>query len=238
MVVEAESPLADLLQRDLVFLDCEMTGGDATRNHILEIGCVRSRLPDLPLLGELHTRVAPASMRGSNLSSIRIAHYSPRLWRDAVAIDVALDRLRSFAQGGLLVGWAAHHDLEFVQAALRRLNREPIFADAYVELQDWARARFQINRSPGLQAIADRLKVVRDDEHSALDDAGVTYEVFRILWRFSPASLEQALPTLTWDSYAELSGPIQLDETELAERRRELVRHIKPIRARDDPVNG
>jgi len=85
----ASGPMA-LLDHDLVFLDCEMTGGDAERNDIIEIGAVRSRLPDLPMLDELHVKVAPRTTRGTNLTSMRIAGYSPKEWKSAVMIDEAL----------------------------------------------------------------------------------------------------------------------------------------------------
>jgi hypothetical protein len=70
--------------------------------------------------------------------------------------------------------------------------------------------------------IADRLKIVRDQEHSALEDALVTYEVFRMLWRFGPEELEQAIPQLSWNSYAELAGEITLSDEEITRRLAEL----------------
>ncbi len=208
--------------RELVFVDCEMTGGNIDRNEIIEIGAVRSRLPALPVFGELHVRVAPRTMRGSNRDSIRIAGYDRKLWKSAVDIAVALDQLAAFAEGALLVGWATHHDLLFLEAACARVGRPPLFTDAYIELQRWAQARFRVGRTPGLQAIADRLKIVRDEEHSALEDALVTYEVFRMLWRFGPQELDRVLPELTWNSYAELVGEIKLPEEEVAARLAEL----------------
>lgn len=230
MVIHAElaGTDPDLLspQHELVFIDCEMNGGDATRNEIIEIGAVRTRLPSLPLLDELHTRVAPRSMRGSNRDSIRIAGYRPREWRNAVDIAVALERLAAFAEGAIVVGWAAHHDLLFLEVACERCGRPPIFRDVYVDVQRWAQARFRLSRTPGLQAIADRLKIVRDQEHSAIDDALVTYEVFRMLWRFAPEEWDQVIPQLSWNSYAELAGEIVLSEEQVARRLAELRLHV------------
>jgi DNA polymerase III alpha subunit (gram-positive type) len=219
-------PGSALLERDLVFLDCEMTGGDPERNEIIEIGAVRSRLPRLPKLEELGAKVAPRTMRGSSRSSVRIAHYSPAQWKGAIDIEPALQRLREFAQNSLLVGWATHHDLLFVNAAARRLGMEPFFADGYVELQKWAQARLRLAKTPGLQRVADQLKVVRDEEHSALEDALVTFEVFRILWRFSPDELERTLPELGWDSYEVLSGDIGLSGDAAAERAAEVAAYV------------
>jgi DNA polymerase III epsilon subunit-like protein len=212
----------ELLQRDLVFLDCEMTGGDADRNEIIEIGCVRTRLPRLPVVAEYGVKVAPRTMRGSDKNSVRIAHYNPREWKNALPIEQALDQLREFTEGCLLVGWATHNDLVFLYATAERLGVEPLFADGYLELQDWAQRRFGTPRSPGLQRIADQLKIVRDEEHSALEDALVTYEVFRMLWRFGPDELREELPQLDWNSYAELSGEIELGPSSEAARRDEL----------------
>ncbi len=209
-----------------MFVDCEMTGGNIDRNEIIEIGAVRSRLPELPVLGELHVRVAPRTMRGSNRDSIRIAGYDPKLWKSAVDIAPALDQLAAFAEGALLVGWATHHDLLFLEAACTRVGRPPLFTDSYLELQRWAQARFRMGRTPGLQAIADRLKIVRDEEHSALEDALVTFEVFRMLWRFGPEELDRVLPELTWNSYAELAGEIAISEEEVAARLAELTTYL------------
>jgi DNA polymerase III alpha subunit (gram-positive type) len=221
-----QDEITALLQRDLAFLDCEMTGGDYERNDIIEIGCVRSMLPSLAVKGEYGVKVAPRSTRGSDLRSVKIAHYTPQLWKHAIPVERALDELRQFTDGCLLVGWATHNDLLFVNATTDRLGLPRLFDDGYIELQDWAQRRFGLARSPGLQRIADQLKVVRDQEHSALDDALVTYEVFRMLWRFGPDELEEVLPSLSWDSYAELAGDVELDEETLAERLRELAGYV------------
>jgi len=221
-----EFTVDDLLKKNLVFLDCEMTGGDPEHHEIIEIGCVRTRLPRMSNLGELGVKVAPRTMRGSNQGSVRIARYSRAQWKGAIDIDPALKKLREFADGCLLVGWATHHDLLFLNASARRVGIDPFFREGYVELQDWARARFHLQQTPGLQRIADQLKVVRDEEHSALEDALVTFEVFRMLWRYSEDKLQQELPQLGWDSYQTLMGDVELEEAEIAHRTSELAAYV------------
>jgi DNA polymerase III alpha subunit (gram-positive type) len=216
----------ELLDQDLVFLDCEMTGGDPDRNDIIEIGVVRSRLPELAVLGELSLKVAPRSMRGANAQSIRIAGYSPKEWKAAVPVDEALRSLQLFAADGVLVGWATYNDLLFMLATAERVGVAGLVGEAYIELQDWAQRRFELPRSPGLQRIADQLKIVRDQEHSAIEDALVTYEVFRMLWRYGPDEFAAAAAALDWDSYAELTGPITLTPAEVESRRVELARYV------------
>ena len=216
----------DLLDRELAFLDCEMTGGDPVRNEIIEIGCARTRLPSLAAPTEMGVKVIPRTMRGSDKISIRIASYTPQKWKSAIPLERALEDLRTFSAGCVLVGWATHHDLAFLNTAAARANMEPFFPDGYVELQTWAQQRFALPKSPGLQRIADQLKIVRDEEHSALEDALVTYEVFRMLWRFGPAQLPEVIPTLDWSSYATLAGPIELLPEEIEQRREEIVPHV------------
>jgi DNA polymerase III epsilon subunit-like protein len=215
-----------LIQQDLVFIDCEMTGGDPDRNDIIEIGAARSRLPDLALLDQLSVKVAPRTTRGHNQSSLRIAGYSPKEWKSAIPIDEALQRLRDFSRGCATVGWAAYNDLLFVRAAAERAAIDDLVQEAYVELQDWARDRLHFRATPGLQRVADQLKIVRDQEHSAIEDALVSYEVFRMLWRFSTAELDAALPGLDWNSYVEMAGPIVIEDTAARERRAELARYV------------
>src|SRR2546428_8300346 len=72
----ARVDVRELLDRDLAFLDCEMTGVDPERNEIIEIGCARTRLPALESPAELGVKVVPRTMRGSDRNSIRIASYS------------------------------------------------------------------------------------------------------------------------------------------------------------------
>jgi DNA polymerase-3 subunit epsilon len=213
------------LDHDLVFLDCEMTGGDPERHDIIEIGAVRSRLPDLPMLDELHVKVAPRTTHGNDLTSMRIAGYSPKEWKSAVTIEESLRRFQAFAAGSLLVGWATYNDLLFVRAAATRVGIEGLVGDAYIELQDWAQERLHFADSPGLQRVANQLKIVRDQEHSAIEDALVTYEVFRLLWRHSPDELDLVTPTLDWNSYSELTGPISLSPVDADARRLELARY-------------
>ena len=231
---EAAPAALGLLDRDLVFLDCEMTGGDPERNDIIEIGAVRTRLPELVVLSELSSKVAPRTMRGANQQSVRISGYSAKEWKGAIAIDVALHQLREFAAGGVFVGWATYNDLLFVQAAAIRVGIDDLANSAYVELQDWAQQRLHMSRSPGLQRMADQLKIVRDEEHSALEDALVTYEVFRMLWRYGPEEFDLILPTLDWNSYAELAGPIALSDSTAAARRAELARYVVTGASRDE----
>ncbi|HZT08016.1 MAG TPA: 3'-5' exonuclease [Chloroflexota bacterium] len=217
---------SSLLEHDLVFLDCEMTGGDPDRHDIIEIGAVRSRLPELAVLAELSVKVAPRTTRGSNQTSIRIARYSAKEWKSAIQIDEALRQLRQFADAAMFVGWATYNDLLFVRAAAERCGVEGLVGDAYLELQDWAQARLHIARTPGLQSVADQLKVVRDQEHSAIEDAFVSYEVFRILWRFSQEELDEIVPTLDWNSYAQLAGPVILEPDALSTRLAELAGYV------------
>lgn len=218
--------VSELLDRDLVFLDCEMTGGDPERNEIIEIGCARTRLPALDAPRNLSARVVPRTMRGADRNSIRIASYTPQKWKNAIPLEQALADLMAFADGCLLVGWATHHDLAFLNTAAARLGMAPFFADGYIELQDWAQRRFRLSNTPGLQRIADQLKIVRDEEHSALEDALVTYEICRMLWRFDADELGEVIRRLNWDSYAELSGPIELALDQVDARRQELAAHV------------
>src|SRR5205823_411483 len=111
---------------------CEMTGGDPDRNDIIEIGAVRSRLPDLTVLGELSIKVAPRTMRGANQQSIRIAGYSPKEWKSAVPVDEALRRLQEFSAEGVLVGWATYNDLLFMLATAERTGVTGLVGEAYV----------------------------------------------------------------------------------------------------------
>ncbi len=218
----------ELLQRDLLFLDCEMSGGDAERHDIIEIGAVRTRLSDLSVLEDLSLKVAPRSTHGTNPNALRVAGYSAKGWKSAVPIDEALRQLAQIADGTLLVGWATYNDLLFVQAAAARAGLDGLLGEAYVETQDWAQQRLRFERSPGLQRVADQMKIVRDQDHSALEDALVTYEVFRMLWRFNPEATEQALGELDWTSYADLAGPIRIDAKAAEERRAELGRFVRP----------
>jgi DNA polymerase III alpha subunit (gram-positive type) len=216
----------ELLTRDLVFIDCEMTGGDADKHDIIEIGAVRSRLPDVQVVNQLSVKVAPRTTRGTNINSLRIAGYSAKEWKSAVSIDEGLRRLQEFSEGCVLVGWATYNDLLFIQSAAERVGVEGLVGDAYLELQDWAQKRLGYPRSPGLQRVADQLKIVRDQEHSAIEDALVTYEVFRILWRFAPNGFTEAVSALDWNSYADLAGPIALAASDAETRRLELASYV------------
>jgi DNA polymerase III epsilon subunit-like protein len=219
--------LRDLLDRDLAFLDCEMTGGDPERNEIIEIGCARTSLPALSTPRELGVKVVPRTMRGSDRTSIRIASYSPQKWKNAIPLEQALQELRTFVDGSRLVGWATHHDLAFLNTAATRVGIPPFFEDTgYVELQSWAQQRFGLSKTPGLQRIADQLKIVRDEEHSALEDALVTYEVFRMLWRYDADELRRVGPQLDWSSYVELAGPISLAAADVDLRVAEVAAHV------------
>lgn len=234
--------IEDLATKPLVFLDCEMTGAFRPHNRLLDIGFLKAFLKGLISVEEYESRVRvfPQDIRRASRKALRMVGYDDREWKRARPSKEVLMHVRAAVEGCIPVFWDAHCDLEILDDEAARQGLEPLILDGYIDLQRWAQARLDCNQ-PNLHMTADRFKIPYGRMHRGYDDAYVTYELCRMFWRFSKEEMLAIMPTLTWDSYRKLSGPIVLDESTTTERLLELLPHFVPRRqvfvsTRNDPM--
>lgn len=210
----------------LVFLDCEMSGGNPDFNQVIQVGAEKAGFPGLELRSSFERKIKPSTLRGAQRRALRIAHYSVDRWKSAVGIRTALYKLHKISYDCLLAGWDFGQDLRFIYKTCERTDMSPPRCRGYIDVQSWARDRLRLPFKPGLQQVAETLKIQRRMAHDALDDAHVTYMAFRVLWRFSPEELWQMIPSLDWTSHLAAETAIRLGPQQLADRLEELAKYV------------
>ena len=152
-----------------VALDLEMTGTNADKDAIIEIGAVRFTGEALDG-DEFHSFVRPPKSIPYNIR--RLTGIRDDMLRGAPERDEALGLLEHYIGDAPLVGHNIGVDLRFLHAAGLKL-RNPLF-DTY----DLVVTLFPELQTYTLAALASHLGVATTHHHRALDDAHTTRRVF------------------------------------------------------------
>lgn len=179
----------DFRSRPLIFLDLETTGLRVQKHEIVEIGALRVD-PKKPfkILGELQIKVKPKNIHLAEKEALEINGYSTKEWEDAMDIEDALKILDEFGKDGILVGYNVSFDWAFLDKAYFALGRtDPFYYHRldvmpmvyYKLFSDRKMKRFSLGEACRL------LKIERESAHRALDDAKVTYLVFKKLFSYT-----------------------------------------------------
>ena len=180
----------------LLVVDLEMSGPNPTQHEVLEAGCVRATLaPGLPEESSWGERVRPRHIGNAVLGALKVVNYSPKAWRGAIELDVAVGKLAEHGGGAVIAGWGIASDLRFLEEIFRRVEAPWPFAPVALDVQPIARkllARGADVDHFNLGHVADRLGIGRMGEHSALADAYATYDVLLALLQRAESAPEAA----------------------------------------------
>lgn len=179
----------DFRSRPLIFLDLETTGLRAQKHEIIEIGALKVD-PKKPfkVLGELQIKVKPKNIRWATKEALEINGYSAEGWKDAMELEDALKILDEFGREGVLVGFNVSFDWAFLDRAYFALGkRDPFY---YHRLDVMALVYFKMFSERKMKRFSlgeacRLLKIERKSAHRALDDARVTYLVFKELFSYT-----------------------------------------------------
>lgn len=178
---------------EVLVLDLEMSGPNARMHEVLDIGGVRARLaPGLPEGEAWGARVRPRHIGNAVLGALKVVGYSPRAWKDAIALEEAMDRFTRLGHGAAVAGWGIGQDVAFLVESFRRVAIPWPFAPVALDIQPIARGLLggsgRVDHF-NLGHVADRLGVGRLGEHGALADAYAAYDVLvRLLAAGAPSS--------------------------------------------------
>ena len=174
-------------KHNLVFLDAEMTGLNPARHEIVEIGALKVE-PKKPfkVVGELEIKVKPKNIRSASKEALKINGYSAKDWKNALSLEESLKLLDEFAQDGVLVGYNVSFDWAFLNKAYFFLGRSDPFYYHRLDVMPMAYFKLFTERKMkkfSLGEVCRFLEIPREFAHRALDDAKVTYLVFKKLFR-------------------------------------------------------
>jgi len=165
----------------LLVVDLEMSGPNAQMHEVLDIGGVlaefREGLPEVEAWG---ARVKPKHIGNAVPGALKVVGYSSKGWKDAIELQVALERFAQLGREAVIAGWGIGQDMAFLVESFRRMEIPWPFAPIALDVQPVAR---RILKGTGdvdrfnLGHVADRLGIGRMGEHGALPDAYATYDV-------------------------------------------------------------
>lgn len=189
MDIKSPDTHINLRERLLIFLDLETTGLKVQKHEIVEIGALKvSCQKPFDILGELEVKVKPKKIKDADKEALEINGYSKDGWKDALSLEEALSLLDEFSKGGVLVGYNTSFDWAFLDRAYFSLGRSDPFY--YHRLDVMPMAFCKLFSDPSLKRfslgeLCNYFKIERKTAHRALDDAKVTYLVFKKLFEYT-----------------------------------------------------
>ena len=156
----------------MVLLDCETTGGNATRHRIIEIGLLL--VEDGELIETWQTFVDPETALPEMIQ--KLTGISPAMLRGAPRFAEIADKLLTCLEDRTLVAHNARFDYGFLKNEFRRAGisykARPLCSVKF------SRVLFPQFKRHGLSQIIQRFQLPIENRHRALDDAGMIYRFF------------------------------------------------------------
>ena len=156
----------------MVLLDCETTGGNATRNRIIEIGLLI--IEEGKLIKRWQSFVDPQTTLPPFIQ--KITGINPGMLIGAPIFSDIADELLQYLDGRTLVAHNARFDYGFIKNEFARMDVK--FSTKPLCSVKFSRALFpQFNRH-GLSHIIKRFELTIENRHRAMDDAEMIYQFF------------------------------------------------------------
>ncbi|MGB5438039.1 MAG: exonuclease domain-containing protein, partial [Gammaproteobacteria bacterium] len=156
----------------MVLLDCETTGGNATRHRIIEIGLLL--VEDGELIETWQSFVDPETTLPEMIQ--QLTGISPLMLRGAPRFAEIADKLLTCLEGRTLVAHNARFDYGFLKNEFRRAGiaykARPLCSVKF------SRSLFPQFKRHGLSQIIQRFQLPIENRHRALDDAEMIYRFF------------------------------------------------------------
>lgn len=181
--------MASLDQTCFVVTDTETTGPKAGQDRVIELGAVKVQHGEV--IDRFQSLINPERTVPKNIQ--RLTGISTAMVIDAPTMDEVLPAYLDFLDDDVLVAHNLSFDEKFLNAALTRLEYEPLSNDTLCSLR-LARRLLPGLKSRGLSALSTFYDVRVNGRHRALGDAEATG---RILMRFlNQCAFEHQIDTL------------------------------------------
>lgn len=171
-------------ERDLVFLDLELTG--LNLNHeIIEIGGLIVDQKGLSIKEEFDFKIQPVNLDNADPISLKMVHFSEEEWKEAIPLIEGLRKLEKLAYGKILIGFNSAMDWSRIEKAYldNGITMPPFYylhpdiaGMCYIKLLNKAEAtKFS------LAELCKFFDIERDKskEHNALEDARVSFQLYK-----------------------------------------------------------
>lgn len=180
--------LCAALERPLVFVDLETTGGNAGTDRITEIGVVEISRAGVSTWTTLVDPLRPIPEFIERLTGIDNA-----MVRGAPQFDTIAHELAERLQGKLFAAHNARFDYGFLQSEFQRAGVS-FTADVLCTVR-LSRALFPTEKRHGLDALIERHALQPSGRHRALSDADLLWQFWQKLHTLRPAAAIAAAVT-------------------------------------------
>ena len=181
LVVEKE-PNEFLKQNEIVVFDVETTGFDSIENEIIEIGAIKLR--NGQMCETFSTFVKPAKPIPREITELTTI--TDDMVKNAPNIKQVMPDFYKFCHNCVLVAYNIDFDYKFINAASTKCGYK--FRNRQVDALYLARINVAGAKNFQLKNIANRLGVVLDGAHRAINDAIATAEVLKLISDNVPAT--------------------------------------------------
>lgn len=169
--------------QNLAFIDIEATGPELIKHEIIEIGVVITT-NKLKVLETFDLKIKPEHIENANPASLKVNHYDPDLWVDAMSLKDAMEILSEKVKDCIMVGQNVAFDSGFLEYAFSKTG---IGNSMHYHKLDtisiaWAKLHKDKNLEHfSLREMCKRFGIKNERAHSALSDAQATYELYKKL---------------------------------------------------------
>lgn len=174
----------------LAFIDTETSGRNFDVHELLSIGLVlvqevyKNGTFSFEELGSWEWKIEPKHIHTAEPESLRINHYDPSSWHDAVSLREALTQFLEKVNGAMLVGQNIPFDIGFIEHGLHTEELNSTYH--YHSLDTVSMAVALLVDREGVQTFSLReltqyFGIIHEHSHTALSDARATFEVYKKL---------------------------------------------------------
>lgn len=176
--------------RPLVFIDTETTGLDASRHELIEVAGIIVDIQNqsqgiYTVLDSFVYKIHPTRITDADPNALKINHYDPSHWIDALDLKTALTLVAEKTKGAVMIGHNVTFDFMFLDKAFKQTgvmntmhyHLLDTISIAYTKLKD---QELDIQRF-GLQYLCEYFNIPNKDSHTAFADAEATFELYKKL---------------------------------------------------------
>lgn len=170
-------------KHNFAFVDIEATGLNIVKHEITQVGCILTT-PDLEVIEEFELKVKPERIEDADPVSLKISHYDPEKWVDALSLSEAMKIFSEKVKDAIMVGHNVSFDAAFLDYAFGKLGMTNTLH--YHRLDTVSVAWAKLHRSPDLEhfslhELVSRFGIKNAEPHRALSDARACYELYKKL---------------------------------------------------------
>ncbi len=172
----------DTKNSPICFIDLEMTGLEAQKHEIVEIGLVKASQPELDIIEKWEAKVRPEHLETADPKALGISGYNSEGWKNAISLKEMMEILSKKTEGAIMAGFVSFADYSFLDAAVTKTGIPLDFHRRYLDINSYTYAKLGYDwNDTGLSALCKKLGINLENHHTAMADALAAYEVYKMV---------------------------------------------------------